>query len=327
VAPYPELSLARARYLVLPGESVLDSLERQGVPAASQCRRGHCGVCVIRARSGCVPPEAQAGLPPSRVRQGYFFACRCYPETDLELELDADAGTRHPARVSRRELRGGVLRLWLEPRVRFDYHPGQHLTLVRPDGLSRCYSLASLPEERELELHVRRVPGGRMSEWIHDQLEVGSLLEVRGPRGDSYYAVGAADQPLLLAGVGSGLAPLYGVVRAALAQEHTGPILLVHGARAPEGLYLQEELHTLAARHETLTVVGSLLSGAAPECERAPLEDVLSLRVPDLRGWRVFLAGSPTRVHALRRWAYLSGARLIDIHADAFHQAPGAVRP
>ena len=117
-------------------------------------------------------------------------------------------------------------RLRLRPEGSFDYQPGQYVQLRRPDGLARSYSLASLPREGWLELHVRRVTDGRMSSWIFDELHVGGRLELRGPFGDCHYEPGRPEQPLLLAGLGTGLAPLYGIARDALESGHTGPVQL-----------------------------------------------------------------------------------------------------
>ena len=86
------------------------------------------------------------------------------------------------------------------------------------DGLARSYSIASLLTDDSLELHVRVLPEGRMSQWLASTARVGHADGDPGPSGDCFYTAGREDQPLLLAGTGTGLAPLFGIARDALRQ-------------------------------------------------------------------------------------------------------------
>jgi ferredoxin-NADP reductase len=63
----------------------------------------------------------------------------------------------------------------------------------------------------------------------------------------------------VLAGTGTGLAPLLGIARDALARGHRGPIVLHHGARSRAGLYADAEVRELARRHPTLEVAPCVL--------------------------------------------------------------------
>lgn len=70
-----------------------------------------------------------------------------------------------------------------------DFLPGQYLTLAVPvDGVptERCYTISSPPSDRDsVTITVKRVPGGPVSNWLHDQLRVGDTLSARGPLGSS----------------------------------------------------------------------------------------------------------------------------------------------
>lgn len=194
----------------------------------------------------------------------------------------------------------------------FDYRPGQYLTLLRDDGLARSYSLASLPRERSLELHVRVLEGGRMSQWLAREANIGTSMSLMGPSGDCFYVPGREEQPMLLAGTGTGLAPLYGIVRDALAAGHQGPIHLVHGVASRAGLYLRPELAELMAGHANVTCTASVLA------EDGPMEKAVLASHPSLKGWRAYVCGDPAIVQRMRKTLFLAGAALNDIHADAF---------
>src|SRR6185437_4292375 len=86
-----------------PGESVLEGLERQGVPVPNSCRAGVCQSCLMQASAGQVPAEAQKGLKDSLKARGYFLACACLPSGDLTVHPSEHAAQRARAVVRRIE--------------------------------------------------------------------------------------------------------------------------------------------------------------------------------------------------------------------------------
>jgi NAD(P)H-flavin reductase/ferredoxin len=317
-----EVSFAGRTYACADGTSVLDALLRGGVAHPFSCKVGTCLTCMARATEGKVPARSQKGLKPTLAAQGYFLPCVCEPEGPLRMAGVEDADLFGRAVVSRKEiLSSDVVRVWLRLATPLYYRAGQFLNLRRADGLQRSYSIASVPHlDEEVELHVKRMPNGRMSIWIFDELEVGQALDVSGPNGDCFYLPGKPDQPLLLIGTGTGLAPLIGVVRDALASGHSGPIHLYHGARSEAGLYLSAELAGLANGNPNLDVY-SCVSDASPVLDGhregfAP--DLALADAGNLKGWRVYLCGHPAMVNAAKMAAYLAGADLADILADPF---------
>jgi len=301
---------------VAEGETALDALIRRGAPVRHACRAGSCGSCMLKVVDGVPSTASQAGLKDAWKARGYFLPCVCRPDGDLTVaELDDDA--RMPGTIVGLDpLSADVLRVRLTVDGPFGYRPGQFLTVVRSDGLARSYSIASLPDEPWLELHVRLLPHGRMSGWLRDHARVGERVAVLGPSGDCFYVPGRPEQPLLLAGTGTGLSPLYGILRDALRHGHTGPMHLVHGALRASGLYLQGALRDLAQEHEQVDYIPTVLD------RDGPLEQVILGRFA-ATGWRAFLCGDPTLVTGLRKKLFLSGLALRDIHADAFLPAAG----
>src|SRR6187455_2746934 len=98
------------------------------------------------------------------------------------------------------------------------HRPGQHvdLRLTAADGYSveRSYSIASEPERRgELDITVERIPGGEVSPFLHEVVEPGDRLELRGPIGGYFVWEAALGGPLLLVAGGSGVVPLRAMLR------------------------------------------------------------------------------------------------------------------
>ena len=311
---------AGASYAATAGEAVLDTLLRHGVPVSNSCRAGACQSCLLRASAGVVPTLAQRGLKATLVEQRYFLSCSCIPDGDLTIETAARLEV--PAEIASLErLTPTVLRARVRLREPLRYRAGQYITLRRADGLSRSYSLASHPTDEALELHVRLAPHGRMSGWLFNEARPGDALSLRGPAGDCFYTSGKLEQPLVLVGTGTGLAPLMGILRDALAQGHIGPLYLYHGAQSVEGLYLQQDLKELSRRHANFHYVA-----VTPEADGIRTFDTLARLLADrhatMRGWRGFLCGDPPAVSFLKKRLFLQGINAIEIFSDAFFEAP-----
>ena len=318
------ISFQGDRYAALQGESVLDCLLRHGIALSHSCKSGVCQSCIVRATADAIPAKAQSGLRDTLRAQGYVLACSFMPESDVEVALIDTELLRTRARiVDIDSLNATVMRLRVRPEAPIEHRPGQYLNLVRDDGLVRSYSIASVPEEDEdLCFHVALVANGRMSGWIHSGVAHGATIEILGPVGNCFYVPGAMEQPLFLAGTGTGLAPLFGIVRDALRRGHTGAIHLFHGSIRPEGLYLMDELRALAAQYPNLRYYPCALQGEAEGVTCMTLDQLSLQTVPKLGGHKVYLCGHPDFVRMMQRKTFLAGASLSDIYADAFVPSP-----
>jgi len=279
---------------------------------------------MIRALDGQPTPESQQGLKDTLKAQNYFLACMCKPDVDMTIGLSTVSLSYQTVLQDKTILNESVVRLRLEWPAGFQYRAGQFINLVRPsDQVTRSYSLASVPGDEYLELHVKRVPDGQMSNWLFDDFEVGGAVEFFGPVGDCFYIPGAAEQPLLLVGTGTGLAPLYGILRDVLSQSHTGSIHLFHASLAAPGLYLEDELRMLDQENEQFHYVPCVLHGDAPEDGlQGNIAELPMATIGSLDGYRAFLCGDPPIVNALRQKCFIAGVSMQDIHADPFVFTP-----
>ena len=302
-------------------QSVLDTLTAQSISIPHGCKSGICHSCLMCATEGEVPEDAQKGLRPNQVEKNYFLACACVPEQDIVVVLPDDAMGKMEAKVSGIEyLCPDILGIRLKPSAPFEYRAGQFVNLFKDEATVRSYSLASVPAlDEELFLNVRRVPNGEVTTWLFDSVKEGDAVVISEACGDCYYEPGKPGQDLLLIGTGSGLAPLYGIIREALRNGHSGRIALYHGNNTVEGFYLMQELKALAARHANFSYVPCVSAGEAPEGYRQGMVHEVALQEnPKLSGWRVYLCGNPLMVKAAQQQTFLAGASLNEIFADPF---------
>lgn len=315
-----KITFSGVEYSCNAGETVLEALIRQGAEPPSSCRSGSCQTCMMRAVEGTPPVASQNGLKPTLQHRGFFLACICKPEMDMSVAL---AGNEALPRITttvidKTPLTPELLRLRLQPEAAFEFQAGQFINLHRPDGLIRSYSIASLPSEEMIELHVERIANGKMSGWLHDQVNSGDSLEIDGAHGDCFYLGEKPQQNLLLIGTGSGLAPLWGIARSALEHGHQGEIHLFHGSRSAERLYLVDELKALAEKHSNFFYTPCVSGNNSPGFTAGRANEVALQQFPKLGGWGVYLCGHPEMVNNTKRDAFLAGANFQDIYADPF---------
>jgi ferredoxin-NADP reductase len=125
------------------------------------------------------------------------------------------------------------------------HRAGQHFVvrLTAPDGYTatRSYSVASPPDDTsQIQLTVERLEGGEVSTFLHDGVEVGDELEVRGPIGGWF--VWDATTPAVLVGGGSGVVPLMAMLRLARGHGRADLLKLLVSVRSPDDLYYPDEV-------------------------------------------------------------------------------------
>lgn len=302
-------------YEAEPAETVLDCLLRHGLEVPSFCRNGACQSCLLKVTSGAVPARTQAGLRLSLAQSGAFCSCICPTDKELTLERLESAQSYGSKILEVRQASSRVAIVRLSRPSGLAFEAGQFVYVRRTvDGIERPYSLASLPSDEFLELHVAIFPDGALSPWL--SREVGAELEIRGPFGDCTYVADETEAPLLFAGTGTGLAPLVGVLRSALARGHKGPLYLYHGARDSNDFYFSSELLALRQSQPTLEV---------NELSTDLVQHVLE-RHPESKQFRSYLCGAPDFVQKLKKRLYLQGSPLARIHSDPFFsKAPSGV--
>ncbi len=161
----------------------------------------------------------------------------------------------HPlkvARVIRETADSCSLVFEIPPALRdmFAYRAGQFLTLEVPyQGglLRRCYSLASSPDtESEHKVTIKRVDGGRVSNWIHEHVKAGDTIQVQAPEG-RFVMRCEAEHMVLFAG-GSGITPVISIIKTALATT-TRAIRLIYANRNADAVIFAAELAELTVRY------------------------------------------------------------------------------
>lgn len=172
-----------------------------------------------------------------------------------------------------------------------DYLPGQHLPIsldIKNERVQRCYTLSSSPDQPErYSISVKKVGGGRISHWLHQQMQVGDRLLAATPAGE--FHLGSA-RSLLLLSAGSGVTPMLAIARTLALRNELGEVHFMHLCRSEADIPAAQELHAMAQQGMSLTMILSQPDGHWQGLT-GRLNDEHLARVKGLAGREVLLCG------------------------------------
>ncbi|TVP54821.1 MAG: ferredoxin reductase [Halomonadaceae bacterium] len=130
------------------------------------------------------------------------------------------------------------------------FKPGQHLSLtVEINGArhTRTFSLSCLPsrwkQDREITLTIKRLPGGLVTNWLHDYLKPGAVVTLGDAFGD--FLLPANPQPLLFIAGGSGITPILSQLSTLAAADYPKPVTLLYYVRTEADIIAAKELYQM----------------------------------------------------------------------------------
>jgi CDP-4-dehydro-6-deoxyglucose reductase, E3 len=317
---------------VAAGQSVLEAGLGLGLNLPRSCRSGHCGACCARLIKGRTyyPNGPPLGLSARELADGFVLLCQARALSDLTVDVrlveraqEAEIKTL-PCRIEQLDHPAPeVARLWLRlPSVeRLEFQAGQYLDVLIDGGRRRSYSIASPPHDAGLlELHVRRVRGGRFSTELFGAREQGSLLKIEGPFGRFRYH--QAPGPALFIAGGTGFAPIKSMLRVALERGAPRALYLYWGARTAADLYDRALVERWVREHPQFHFQAVLSEPGPGAAARAGLvHSVALVDHPDLSGFTVYVAGPPGLIAAVRADYPARGLPESALHLDSFDYA------
>jgi len=320
-------------------ESVLDAALRNGHVLPYGCRNGTCAACLGKVVSGEVdyPGELPPAISEAEVAAGQALLCQAQPRSDCEIEVTEidqpqDIVVRSlPVRVTGIEPVAhdvSLLRLKLPAAERLQFLAGQYIDILLRDGRRRSFSLANPPhDDEQLELHVRRVGGGRFSDRLLSDMREKALLRFEGPHG-TFFLREDSDRPIILMAGGTGFAPIKSIVEHAIAAGIERPMHLFWGVRAARDLYMDDLARGWAAEHDFIDYTPVLSEPAEEDAwtgETGFVHEAVVRACPDLSGHQVYMSGPPPMIEAGRQAFRAAGLPRDELFFDSFDYAADAV--
>ena len=309
------------------GASVLDAALAAGHALPYSCRTGRCSTCKCRVIEGeTLALSDESGLTPDEQAAGWILSCVRTAVSDLLLEAETLNGLTLPAprtvpcRIASRErMAPDVLRILLRlpPAGTFEFRPGQYIEVIGPGGVRRSYSLASAGlQGASLELHVREVSSGVMSDYWFRHARDNDLLRLHGPLG-TFVLRDVASIDLILLATGTGIAPVKAILESLPAlhtEEAPRSVTVLWGGRIQTDHYL--DIAALPGTQHFIPVLSRADEGWTGA--RGHVQDVLLALQPDLRNAAVYACGSDAMIHDARNALLRAGLPAGRFHSDAF---------
>lgn len=251
------------------GQTILNAALRQGVWLPFACGHGTCGTCKVQVLEGDVDlgDASSFALMDMEREEGVVLACCALPESDVTIEADIDVDPDflglpvedYQAQVvSLENLSPTIKGVRLELDRPMQFQAGQYINLEIPEVGSRAFSIANTPADAGyIELHVRQVPGGLGTTYLHERLQEGDKLVLSGPYGQFFIRTSDTKDIIFIAG-GSGLSSPQSMAIDLLEAGDTRQIYLFQGARNLAELYNRELMESLAAKYSNFHYIPAL---------------------------------------------------------------------
>lgn len=310
---------ADVRFACAEGDTVLRAALRAGIGLGYECNSGACGSCRYDLVDGEVHdrrPDAP-GLSARDRRKGRRLACQSEPSSDCTVKVGPIAGAaRHRPLRQTAELRSvatlthDMYEFSFVAQRPAGFRPGQFAMITMPDGqVERAYSMSNLGNcYGEWRFVVKRVPGGRATSTLFDEIEVGAQVVLDGPFGHAYLREDG-DRRIACAGGGSGLGAMISIVLGAAARPDARDwtVHLFCGGRTRKDLHVPDSIASAGRRlgdlhvHTAVSDEPDTGSGDDGVFSGFLHEAVLDRLAGSLTDFTYYAAGPPPMTDALAR--------------------------
>ena len=300
--------------------TILESALKNGVILEHSCKNGSCGLCASQLISGEVTSQEGEIFTSGQS----FLTCQCKPssneiviEAEYYPELAEIVRKVTTCKVSSIDKRAqfAIFKFRLPPTAVFKYLPGQYINLSY-QGVTRSYSIANADSNDGIELHIRRVPDGVMSELLFSDVTVNSLLRMDGPIGTFF--VRPDTKPIIFLAGGTGFAPVKAMVESLIAQESSRDISIYWGMNSSKDFYSDSPIEW-ASKFKNVKYI-PVVSGDDHDwngrhglVHKAVIEDI-----HDMSNSCVYACGSPQMIAAAKQDFIHAGLLEKQFFSDAF---------
>jgi ring-1,2-phenylacetyl-CoA epoxidase subunit PaaE len=211
----------------------------------------------------------------------------------------------------------------------FRFQQGQHINLrTTLDGeeFRRSYSVCSGCDDGELRVAVKKVPGGRFSVWVNDELKPGDTIDVMTPEGRFFTALEPTNAKHYVAfAAGSGITPVLSLIRTTLAREARSRFTLVYGNRRQSTVMFHEALEDLKDQYLTRFVLFNVFSREEQEIDlfngrldAAKVKQFLDMLIPAATIDEAFVCGPATMIDDVEHALIEAGVPRNHVHVERF---------
>ena len=331
------------KILVKKSQSILSAALEQGLDWPHDCKFGTCSTCKCKLIQGKTKPTSDYSytLSQDELNNDYILACQARPTMDSVIEVElGDLEERPIAKKNNaviktaKLLTDDIMKIVVETDQEVEHNAiaGMWAELSIP-GLDRprSYSFASAPyneNPREFTFFIRKVPGGKFTEWLFDKnRDPDECITINGPFGSFYLR--EKKVPFICIAGGSGLAPIKALLEDAVKNNIERDVIFLFGARTQEDLYCLEELNEVKNKWNknvnfdfipvlNMEPENSNWTGARGLVTDFFEEEYIKHQGQNIAGWQAYLCGPPPMVDAAQEVLEKNGISREEVFFDKF---------
>lgn len=309
------------------GATLLDAALGATVTLPYSCKTGRCSTCKCKVIKGETQAlQEETGLTEAEKNEGWILSCVRTAVSDLTLDVEDLGGVvlplakTLPCRINSIDKQAAdviCVTLRMPPSADFAFIPGQYIDVIGPGGLRRSYSLANASfSDKQLQLHIRAVEGGAMSEYWFGEAKVNDLLRLNGPLG-TFFLRDVAGLDLVFLATGTGIAPIKAMLETMsglTSERKPRSVTVLWGGRTLQDLYF--DVSSISGNFDFVPVLSR--TDAKWTGARGHVQQVLLSMRPDLANAAVYACGSDAMIQDAKSCLTQAGLPSNRFYADAF---------
>lgn len=310
-------------------QTLLEAALEAGLDYPFSCGAGSCTTCKTKLIQGEYKDLSDMSLVLTEddMKKGYILACQAIPKSDMIVTLEPDESKEFSGEiVGYQKLTHDIVEIRVRLGEKIRYTAGQYADVaVSAVKGSRSYSFASAPGagggNMEVSFHLRLVPGGEMTTWLHEKDRTGEKIRLRGPRGTFGWRDEHKSTWLCIAG-GSGMAPIKAMLEDAAQKKIQKRIVYLFGARTQKDLYALDDMQkfgkALGASFEFIPILSHEDADSDWKGARGLVTEFIDKQSLDFGNTAAYLCGPPPMIDAAIARLGELGVSHQDIFFDKF---------
>ncbi len=333
-----EVENSNTSFVCKEGDTLVRAALRAGIAFPYECNVGQCGSCRYEVIEGDIQSswaEAPA-LTERDLRKGRKLGCQSMPKSDCKIKVRIDPSCSPHIRpqvtkaklLSFRDITHDLREFSFKTEGKAEFIPGQYALMNLP-GVEgpRAYSMCNQPnDDGEWCFLIKRVPGGKGTNYLFDNIIEGDVISIDGPYGLAYFREDT-DRDIICVAGGSGLAPLISIATAAAHHQafKNRRIRFFFGGRGPADICGDDYLRLLPGFGERILSHSTI---SVPEMDPNGMwvgpvgfihESVEGLLKDKLQDYEYYIAGPPPMLQATLQMLIMKHKVNVEhVHFDRF---------
>ncbi len=210
----------------------------------------------------------------------------------------------------------------------FTFIPGQFLglkTQINGEEVRRAYSISSSPQDKDIQISVKKIADGTFSVFANEKLTVGDSLEAMIPDGKFQLKPNNSSTKNYMAfAAGSGITPIMSMIKTVLSTEKQSKFVLIYGNKSSNETMFFKELLELQTNYPERLYIDFIYSQENTEgaqfgrIDKNIVDSVLKNKFDNIDFNDYYLCGPEAMINSVKEVLSENGVKTSNIHFELF---------